>query len=176
MEYTPTTCENCKRTIMQAADKCPSCGFPITGTEVQKELFYHQLEARKLQLKDLESKVDNARITLWVIAGLNFVFGLLSYLFNSELEDALFVLIINALVSLMFVFIGTWATQKPFSALVTGLLIYIGLFLFTVINGQHMSGIIGRLILIGYLIKGISSAREAEEVRKDLAKREANRQ
>ena len=85
MDYTPATCEHCKRNIMQAADKCPSCGFPITGTEVQKELFYHQLEARKSQLKELEAKVDNARITLWVIAGLNFLFGLLSYLFNTEL-------------------------------------------------------------------------------------------
>jgi hypothetical protein len=149
---------------------CIKCGFPAGGTESDKELFYHKLEARRVQLKNLQTKVDNARVTFWVIAGINLLYALLSYAFSSATGDALFNLIINALVSIMFVFIGNWAKEKPFSALVSGLSIYVCLFLYSIINSEHVYGIIGRIVLIGYLLKGISSAREAEEVKKEIDK------
>jgi hypothetical protein len=163
-------CENCKQHVLTASEKCPACGFPTAGTENEKEFFYHKLEARRVQLKNLQAKVDSAKVTLWVIAGLNLLYALLSYAFGSSPEDALFTLIINALVSLMFVLIGNWAKEKPFSGLVTGLSIYAALFLYTIMSNEHVYGIVGRIVLIGYLIKGISSAREAEEVKKEIEK------
>ena len=172
MENIAPTCENCKKSIPQTADKCPSCGFPINGTEIQKEIFYHQLEARKSGLKDLDQKIYNARITLWIIAGMTLLFGIVTYLVDSEVEGAIVMLILNVVISIVFLLIGNWAAEKPFSALVLGLVVYVGMLLYWISEGQtsFTAGIIGRLVIIGFLIKGITSARDAEELKKELDK------
>jgi hypothetical protein len=150
----------------------PVCGFPINGTEVQKEIFYHQLEARKSGLKDLHQKMYNSRVTLWIIAGITFLFGLISYFMDSTTEGALIMLILNVVISIVFLLIGSWAAERPFSALVLGLVLYVGLLLYWISEGQTRpaAGIIGRIVIIGFLIKGISSAREAEELKKEIDK------
>ena len=96
--------------------------------------------------------------------------SLLFYFFNSEVEDAFLTLIINTIVSIIFLLLGIWASEKPFTALVAGLILYGILFFYRIIDGQKdmFGGIVTKIFIIIYLLIGISSARQAEELKKEL--------
>ena len=176
-QVTASNCENCKKEIVKDQPYCQSCGFPVNGTGQDKELFYHQLGAMKFQLQNLEKKIYNARVTMWVIAGLTFLVSIITYIFYPETEDALLLLIINGLVSIVFLALANLANQKPFTALSVGLILYILLLLYGLIDGQGnlFGGIFIKILVIVFLIKGVNSAREAEEMKKEISQHEGKR-
>jgi hypothetical protein len=173
MEVSLQTCENCKHSFEQSKSSCPSCGFPVTGSEAQKERFYHEIEANKLHLKKLQDEIFYARVSLWIIALSSFLSSLLYYFFHSDAPDALFILIVNTLVSAIFMLLGFYAAERPFSALIAGLVIYGSLIVYRLIDQQNdmYFGIILKIAIVLYLIKGISSTREAEDLKKEIDKR-----
>jgi uncharacterized membrane protein len=172
MEHPNLTCEYCKQSATNDQDKCPSCGFPIKGTDMQKEIFYHQLESKKWDLKDLDQKIHNARLTLWIIAGLTFLFAIINYFSHSDNDEAILLLILNIVIAIVFLLISSWAKEKPFSALILGLVAYVGLNLYFIMEGRQELNFaaIGKLIIVALLVKGIISAREAEEMKKEVDK------
>jgi hypothetical protein len=172
MENISQTCENCKATVRQQTDKCPSCGFPIGGTEVQKEIYYNQLGSRKDFLKQAQEKIYTARVILWVIAGLSFLYGLINYFASSDSDTRILILIINVLMGGIFLLLSSYALDKPFVALILAVILYIGFFIYGIVDGSITGGygLFGRIVIIGFLIKGASSARDAEELKKELDK------
>jgi len=50
-------CENCKRQFPLENAMCPSCEYPIGGTEGEQNIFYDKLETAKSQLKGMENRV-----------------------------------------------------------------------------------------------------------------------
>jgi len=173
MEYFTPTCENCKTPIQQQTDKCPTCGFPVGGTDVQKEIFYHQLGYKKESVKDLKEKVYRARMLLWVIAALSCLYGLISYVANQEQDGALLVLIINVVIGGIFLLLASYAEEKPFTALILATAIYVAFIIYGVIEGGVSMGsvTIGKIVIIVLLIRGAVSARDAEDLMKEINKK-----
>ncbi|HYJ37348.1 MAG TPA: hypothetical protein VEV87_01980 [Chitinophagaceae bacterium] len=164
-------CENCGRDLRRSYSICPHCKFPIEGSEEEKELYYHRLEAAKIELTGLQEKVENARISLWIIALINLLYAIIFHLFNKEIKDAHLVLVINILASLIFILLGILAKEKPFSALTAGLILYVSLFIYRLVDGQPdmLIAALAKDILAVWLFKGISNTRTAEELKKQLS-------
>lgn len=165
-----TTCKNCSKTVPAGQKFCTHCGFPVHATPEEEDQFYYRQGAKQLELDSLDKTISNARNALWIIAGVTAVFGLGIYFFNPDAEAAMAVLITNLIVAGIFVALGFWANQKPFTALLSALILYVTLYLYGVIvaGANPLSGIIVRVIIVVYLVKGINSAREAEQLKKEL--------
>lgn len=165
-----TTCKNCQKTVPAGQRFCTHCGFPVNATPEEEDQFYYRQGAKQLELSSLDKTISNAKNALWIIAGIMAVFALGIYFVNQEAPAASAVLITNLIVAAIFVALGFWANEKPFTALLSALILYITLYLYGVIvEGMNpLSGIIIRVIIIVYLVKGINSAREAEQLKKEL--------
>jgi len=169
MDIITSTCENCKTAVQQSAAKCPSCGFPVGGTDVQKEIFYHQLGSKKESLKNLEKKIYNARVTLWIVSGLTFLIAIMQFFYYPDAESRYLLLIINTIIAGLFLLLSSYAIEKPFTALIMAAAICLAIFIYGIAEGYtDTSGLLGRILVIILLIRGASNAREAEELKKDL--------
>ena len=173
-EYAPAAdpnCKNCLKPVHTTERFCTACGFPMNASEEEENLFYYRLGAKKLQLLELDKKVSNAKTTLWVIAGLTFLGGVIMYLmWKGSHENALVILISNTIVALLFLALAEFAKQKPFIALLSALILYVTLFLYGVVVEEMspISGLLIRGIIVVYLVKGINSANEAEKLKKQI--------
>ena len=170
MQNQTSTCEHCKTSVPETAAKCASCGFPVGGTDIQKDAFYHQLEAKKGTIKDLHNKVYNARITLWIIAGLNVFFGIVNYYMIREHDGAIIFLLLNVVTSIIYLLLASYAIEKPFTALVMAAVVYVAFIIYWTAEGivPGLWGWFGRAAIIAFLIKGAVSARDAEELKKEI--------
>ena len=170
MDNATPNCYHCKKPIQQPTEKCSYCGFPNGGTDVQKEIFYHQLESKKGSLKDLRNKIENARVTLWVIAGLSCLYAIINYLSRPNAEGAIIILIVHIVIGIVFLLLASYASEKPFTALILALVIYISFFLFDLIEGKGngLMGLFLRGVVVAFLIKGAISARDAEALNKEI--------
>lgn len=164
------TCKHCHKTVPAAQKFCTHCGFPINATPEEEDQFYYRQGAKQMELSSLDHTISNAKKALWIIAALMGVVGLGMYFLNEGDPGASAMLITNLIVSGIFVALGFWANEKPFTALLSALILFITIYLYGVIvEGQNpVSGIIVRVIVVVYLIKGINSAKEAEQLKKEL--------
>ena len=166
-------CENCKRQFPRENAMCPSCEYPIGGTEEEQNIFYDKLETAKSQLKGMEDRVYQSKLCLWIIAGVNFLYALVSYLFQSESQDALLVLLINLAISAIFVILALSANERPYSALIGGLIVYVAMIAYQIIDQQSSVPIfsIFRYSLIIYIAIGINKTSQVEYLKKEIARR-----
>ncbi len=151
------TCSHCKNLIESSeAIFCNHCGFPENGTKEQKGKFYGQLAIKKNRNIDAKDKIKSARNTLFILAGIVAIFGLLAY---STHQDIL-ILGINFLLSLIYLTLAFWSEKKPMMALLIGLLLYITTIAITAIFEPTtlIKGVIWKILIVGYLGKGIYSA------------------
>ena len=168
--YVDNTCKNCQKKVFPTDRFCTACGFPMNATEEEENQFYYRIGAKKLQLEELDRKIRNAKTTLYVIAGFMFVVGLIIYLTSRDNDLALAIFLSNVIVAVIFVLLAELSKQRPFIALLSGLLLYITLNLYMIVieGASPFSGIIIKGIIIVYLVKGINSAREAEQIKKEI--------
>ncbi|MEP6750616.1 MAG: hypothetical protein ABJB86_22960, partial [Bacteroidota bacterium] len=80
---------------------------------------------------------------------------------------ALGILITNAAVAVIFLLLGIWAGKKPLAAIISGIVLYGVIILIGVVQNPSslFSGIILKILVISYLIKGLISAREADKIK-----------
>ncbi|EDM35744.1 hypothetical protein PBAL39_06181 [Pedobacter sp. BAL39] len=149
---------------------CNGCGFPIKGTERDQELHLANRQVKEIDLVELNEKVESARKSLFWIAGLTAVFSLIGYATAGDAQDASAIVITNAILVAAFVGLGFWASTKPVAALISGLSLYLIIHLLNAIVEPMsiLSGIIAKVLIIGYLIKGIRSVLEADKIKKEL--------
>lgn len=101
-----------------------------------------------------------------MVAIVQLVFGIFSSLALEE--DAMYITIgLSAFIALIFAALGFWCKKKPFAAIITALVIYGSLLLLDAFLDPTtiIKGIIVKAIIIIYLIKGITAAREAERIK-----------
>lgn len=152
----PQTCSNCQSNIEIEALFCSNCGYPENGTEKEKAVFFAKKAMDKNKHVDAGEKINSARNTLYVIAALSFVFGLIFYFSSKDI----LVLITNIILAVLYVALGLWSSKKPLMALLLGLVLYITTIVISAIVDPStiISGILWKIIIISYLGKGIYSA------------------
>jgi len=165
-ETSPTeiqTCTFCSETIEKEAIYCASCGYPENGSEKDVAKFYGRRAMQKNRNTDAKDKIKSARNTLYIIAGATLIFGLLGYFQNKDL----FTLATNFAVFFIYLLLASWSDTKPLMALLLGLLLYLTLILISAIIDPTtlVSGIIWKVIIIGFLGRGIYSASSIKDVK-----------
>lgn len=161
-------CPNCKA-VPGPSKFCTSCGFPVNGTEEDRKKFRSDKLIKESNLETYEAKVKSARNTLFVIAGFTAVFGTILALLDKN-GDGFLLMVINIIIAGIYLALGFWSKQKPFAAIICGLVIYVTLILLNAFADPTtiIQGIIFKVIIIGYMIKGLKSAREAEDLKKEM--------
>jgi len=140
-------CSFCKEKMEPESVFCQHCGFPENGTEKEVAVFYGKRAMQKNKNIGAEGKIKSARNTLYVIAGVILVVGLIAYLSNKDL----FALGTNFALSFIYLLLASWTSKKPLMAILLGLLLYV-------------TTIIISAILVSYLAKGVYSASSIKEV------------
>ena len=172
--YTRYECENCNQIDRKELAICPHCEFPKGGSEEEKQIFYDKLEFVRQQLSSHRDDIFQAKVSLWIVAFLNFLFAFVFYVSYHEMDDANLVLVINLLSALVFLLLGFVATEKPFVALLCGVLLYVALIIFRMVDEQpnDLLNIFGREIFVVWLFKGFNGARVVEDLQKEVARRQ----
>ncbi|MEO7923269.1 MAG: hypothetical protein ABIR30_06280 [Chitinophagaceae bacterium] len=123
---------------------------------------------KKLELEGYETGIKKARTALFVTAALVFVGEMIA---ASVAGIGFTPLLIGIAVveAGIFVALGFWTKTKPYAAIVTGLILFILMWVAAIaINGGKAaySGVIVRIIIIVYLFSAIKPAKAWEETKK----------
>jgi hypothetical protein len=161
-------CKCCSKVVNIEDQFCQACGFPLKGTEENQNTFIYTRGYKHLELQGLERKIKSAGTTLYVLAGFFLLFGLGYFFINAGTNTSSGVLITNAIVAIIFLLLGYWSKKKPVAAIISGMVLFILVQLLSIFEDPSniYKGIIIKIIIIGYLIKGMKSAFEAERIRK----------
>lgn len=118
------------------------------------------------QKEEANKVIKNARTSLFVISTFTLGFSFIMYFMNSDKEGAVYELVADGVISLIFAGLGYLSNKKPYFALLTGLILY---FLLIIANAivDHTTlykGIILKVLIVTWLIKGIASARSIRKL------------
>ena len=140
---------------------------PPAGSENEIADYYDGI--KKLEMQGYESGIKKARTALFVTAALIFIGEMIS---ASVSGPGLTTLLIGiALIEAgIFVALALWTKTKPYTAIITGLIIFILMWVAAVAltDGKAAySGIIMRIVIISYLVSAMKPARAWEEAKKN---------
>jgi len=167
----PGTVEECKCCFEKTnlVDQfCQKCGFPLKGTNAEQQIFMYRRSFKKLELNGYDKKIKSAGTTLYVLAGIFMLYGLVYFFADSKSNTASAMLITYGLVAIIFLLLGAWSGKKPVASIISGMVLYISLQLISAVSDPTslFKGIIFKIIIISYLIKGLLSGLEAEKIKK----------
>lgn len=116
--------------------------------------------------------VRQARNTLFVVAGIQFIFGLITIYPIEDVAVKWTTFGIAVFISAIFVGLALWTKKKPYTAILSGLIIYCLLILIDVFYqpSSIIKGLIMKIIIIVYLVKGLSNAKETQQIQKAFGK------
>lgn len=139
---------------------------PEQTTPQQEETIFDE---RDFLLEGYDKHVRQARNALFIIAGLLVLTGLLSSLNASE-EMLIYVWVEILIMVAAFVALGFWSKKKPYTAILIGLILFIAYMgLYIIIDYTNIfSGILVKIFIIVYLVKGLNNAREAQTIKEAL--------
>ena len=170
MELPNDVCTSCYSKYEPADAFCNGCGYPLHGTQQEKDFFTSERNVKEIDLADLSETVRKACNSLYWIAGLLVISTIFGYATAQLEEDKMANLITGVILFVAFLGFGLWSKSKPAAALISGLSLYIIIHLLSaIINPVSIfSGIIIKVIIIVYLIKGIRSVLEVDKLKKEL--------
>ncbi|MFH4964698.1 hypothetical protein V8G69_06805 [Gaetbulibacter sp. M235] len=149
-------CSICKTTLDSGSVYCSNCGFPENGTEKEIAIFHANKVIENRKIKDADDKIKSARNTLYVMSGISLVFGVILFFSMNDVS----ILITNVVLSIIYLVLAFWSSQKPLMALLLGLLLYLTTIIISaVVNPTTIiKGFLWKILIIAYLGKGIYSA------------------
>ncbi len=149
---------------------CNTCGFPLQGTPQQQDAFIANRVVKEIDLVDLKKKVESARNSLYIITAFLGISGLFGLFFIEDDNNLFYYLISYVILVGAFLAFAVWSKTKPTSALISGLSLYVIVQLLSAIADPSslFSGIIFKVLIIAYLIKGIIAVLEVDKIKKEL--------
>jgi len=164
------SCACCAQHFETSAIYCNSCGFPLQGTKEQQDAHIANRTIKEIDLIDLNRKVITAGNSLYWIAGILTVSTIFSYFMMQDDEDLFAILITSILLIAAFLAFAVWSKTKPAAALISGLSLYVIIQLINAVADPLtiFSGIIFKILIIAYLIKGIIAVTEVDKIKKEL--------
>jgi hypothetical protein len=122
-------------------------------------------------MEGYEKHIKNARITLFVIAGLMLV----NIFLMPEMTDLARAITIGLFVGIsgIFAVLAWWTKKKPFTALLIALILYGVLLLGDALvdPSSIIKGIVVKVIVIILLIRGLQNGKEAQDMMNTFGKR-----
>ena len=129
----------------------------------------------ELSRQGYDKHIRNARNAIFIVAGVQFVFGIITVLLSGKSADGIAQLIsfcFVLLISLVFLALGLWTKKKPYTAILIALIFYGLLLLADAIYEPTtiFKGLLMKIFIIVYLFRGLNEAREAQRFREALGK------
>lgn len=161
-------CYFCKSTGLNEENKfCPNCRFPQRGSQTEMKRFLIDVRKKKELLANKKKAVTKARYILFILAGLNFICGLiLGVIIKFDIA-----LLIGCIIGAGIYFgLGMWSKKKPFAAILSGFFVYIVFNVISAIADPHTiyQGIIWKVIIISGFIYGYKGVKDSEKLDKEL--------
>lgn len=123
-------------------------------------------------LEGYDKGIKNARNALFVVAALQIIFGIIMGVAQGG-DEAVYVMVVACVIGAIFFGLGLWTKSKPYTAILTGLILFIVLHTIEAIAdpASIMRGIILKVLVIVYLAKSLGDAKEAQQMKKDFDNR-----
>jgi hypothetical protein len=169
-QNTRMQCAHCKNVVDHTDSFCEHCGYPVKGTDEAKSAFQFQANSKQMQLQDTSSSIRKATNSLYVVAGVFVVYAIVLYYVSPDTNSSLDLLLTNFALGIIFLLLGWWSTRKPVAALISGLSLFVALQVLNMIIDPTtiIKGIILKVFVIIYLIRGLQAALEAGRNSKEL--------
>ena len=137
---------------------------PPSATATQDSIFSDLADTRPY-----EKSLKTARIWLYVIAALQVVIGFVEYT-TSEPDLALFTLLIDAGIGVLFLGLALWSYKKPAVSFMTALIVYVLIHTgIAFLDPSNIAkGIILKVLIIMALVKAYKDAREVEKLKESI--------
>jgi len=152
----PKACSFCSEVVPITNTFCANCGYPEYGTKTDISYFYSKRARQEKANTKALTKIKSAQIALFILAGIIYFSGMLSY---NLLEDKL-LLLTNSVLALLYVALAFWSGKNPIMGLLLGLLLYFTLLILSAVldPASVYKGLILKTIVVVYLGKGLHSA------------------
>lgn len=140
----------------------------IPETDIQSTIFNEE----EFLNSGYDKHIRQARNTIFVVAAIQFIFGLVSMFAMEEVTAKWVSFGIAAFTASIFVVLALWTKKKPYTAILVALVIYCLLIIVDVIF-QPLSifkGVIIKVLVIIYLAKGLNNAKEVHQTKNALGK------
>jgi len=164
-------CESCYTKVEPEDRFCNSCGYPLKGTEDEKRNFRPTLTDPILNMRDYANRLQNAANTLYYLTGVFVLSALILFFQTKDQADGLTDVILNIILAMIFLALGGYTHKKPLACIISGLALYIIIQVLNIIIDPVSFAspivLIVKIVIIGFLIKGIRSAIEIERIRKE---------
>lgn len=122
-------------------------------------------------MEGYDKPIKKARNILFALAGIQIIF---TFFLVRDLEDlALYItMAISFGIAAIFFALGLWTKYKPYTAIVTALVIYISLLLIDVISdpASILRGVLIKILAISLMVSALKNAKEVQQWL-DLAKK-----
>jgi len=144
--------------------------LPEQGPEKNTETIFSEEE---FSTKGYDKHIRQARNAIFIAAG---VLVLNLIILGVSVPDAYEYLWIDILIwgafIAGFILLGFWTKKKPYTAIVSALILYIVFIIFNAVLDMTTiyKGIILKIVIIVLLVKGINDAREAQRMQEQLGK------
>jgi len=150
------SCTQCETIIKETQKYCTNCGYPQRGSAGDKSKFHAERIMNRSKAVDAPKTIRQARNILFIVAGITFIYGIFLFFYRDDMAS----LIAAAIMTGVYVVLGYWSQQKPLISLVLALLLYAtNMVLSFIIEPDTLyKGLIFKVIIIYFLIRGINSA------------------
>lgn len=167
-----TECPFCSEPIEPGDAFCTHCGFPVKGTDEEKQSYRSKRWVKEDELGEMKRRVRQASNTMFGLAILFFLAGLYYYGMFRLYQNPESILLINWIVSAVYIGLGLWSRTQPASAIVSGLILYAIVTVLSILDNPASLlspvGLMLKLIIVALLINGMNSAYKAERIKKEL--------
>lgn len=125
----------------------------------------------EFSLEGYDKNIRQARNILFFLAALQMLLAMY-LLYTSQGNAGWISFAITTIVAVTFLLLGFWTKTKPYTAIISGLIIYILLWIGDAIFDPTYiyRGILVKIFIILYLIKGLKDAKEAQAMKTMLGK------
>jgi len=124
---------------------------------------------KKMELEGYETGIKKARNALFVTAALTFAGEMISVALSGGVYTTP-VIVVALIEAGIFVALAFWTKTKPYSAIITGLILYIGMWILAIVLvgvRAAYGGIVVRLIILAYLINALKHAKAWEQAKRN---------
>jgi hypothetical protein len=162
-------CAACYTNVLAADVFCTNCGYPLQGSEQEQRNFIANQEVVNLDYADFNKQIKNAGNSLYYLAGIFLLSTIVNFFISKDDPEVLYNVIPLVVLSALFLILGGYSRKKPLACIVSGLALYIIVQVLLAIDNpvNIFGGIIIKIIIIGYMIRGIKSALEMERFKKE---------
>ena len=88
-------------------------------------------------------------------------------------EVGIYTIIISSMIAAIFLGLGIWTKNKPYTAILAGLIFFVGMHLVEAILDPEtiFKSVIMKILVIFYLAKSLGDARQAQEMKRNFDNR-----